>query len=297
MFVMLRGVSRFCLISVCAVIVLLASCSESKKDSIRHVIGEWEGKELVFPEHPVFTIQGKDTVFPEGNKAQYKVLSYVDTIGCTSCKIQLPNWKKLISEFDSVFQGKVDFLFYLHPKSRKEIVYLLKRDNFIFPVCIDDHDSLNILNHFPQDDMFHTFLLDKGNHIVAIGNPVRNPRIKELFLKIISGGRQQHHSDTTQAVVNVSDIDFGVIKRGKNYSKTVNVRNIGNNPLIISDVSASCDCVKVKVPQDPIPPNKSAEIVVCYRSDYSVDFEETIRFKSNSYPELPDIKLFGEVEH
>ena len=293
---MLRGFSRFCLISVCAIIALLASCSESKKDSIRHVIGEWEGKEVVFPEHPVFTIQGEDSVFLEGNKAQYKVLSYVDTIGCTSCKLPLPKWKKLISEFDSVSHGRVDFLFYLHPKSRKEIVYLLKRDKFVFPVCIDDHDSLNILNHFPQDEIFHTFLLDGENRIVAIGNPIRNPRIKELFLKIISGGGQPHHSDTTQAVVNVSDIDFGAIKRGKNHSKTVIVQNIGNNPLIITDVTASCDCVNVKVPQDPIPPNKSAEIVVCYRSDYSVDFEETIRFISNSYPELPDIKIIGEVE-
>ncbi len=286
--------------TICFFVIILSgilfSCGNSKKDTVQRVIGEWEGKEVVFPEHPVFTIQGEDTVFLEGNKAQYKVLSYVDTIGCTSCKLQLPKWKKLISEFDSVSHGRVDFLFYLHPKSRKEIVYLLKRDKFVFPVCIDDYDSLNILNRFPQDEMFHTFLLDGENRIVAIGNPIRNPRIKELFLKIISGGEQLHHSDTTLAVVNVCDIDFGVIKRGNNYSKTVIVRNIGNNPLIITDVSASCDCVKVKVPQDPIPPKKSAEIVVCYRSDYSVDFEETIHFISNSYPELPDIKIIGEVE-
>lgn len=275
---------------------ILFSCSENRKESIRHIIGKWERKEVFFPEHPVFTIQGKDTVFPMDNKSQYKVLTYVDTIGCTSCKLQLPKWKKLISEFDSVSHGRVDFLFYMHPKSRKEVIYLLRRDAFSFPVCIDDHDSLNILNHFPQDEMFHTFLLDGENRIVAIGNPIRNPRIKELFLKVISEGSQLHHSNTTRAVVNVSDVNFGVIKQGKDYSKTVIVRNIGNNPLVITDVAVSCDCVKVIVHQDTIPPNNSAEIVVCYRSDHSVDFEETIRFMTNSYPELPNIKISGKIK-
>ena len=35
---------------------------------------------------------------------------------------------------------------------------------------------------------FHTFLLDKSNKIIAIGNPIHNPKIKELYLKIIQGG-------------------------------------------------------------------------------------------------------------
>lgn len=34
---------------------------------------------------------------------------------------------------------------------------------------------------------FHTFLLDKDNKVLAIGNPIHNPKVKELYLKIIQG--------------------------------------------------------------------------------------------------------------
>ena len=34
---------------------------------------------------------------------------------------------------------------------------------------------------------FQTFLLDKDNKVLAMGNPILNPKIKELYLKIIRG--------------------------------------------------------------------------------------------------------------
>ena len=43
-------------------IIALTSCKESHKDEIARLVKEWNGKEIRFPEHPVFTILGKDTV-------------------------------------------------------------------------------------------------------------------------------------------------------------------------------------------------------------------------------------------
>lgn len=37
--------------------------------------------------------------------------------------------------------------------------------------------------------MYQTFLLDAGNKVVAIGNPIHNDRIKKLYLDIISGNK------------------------------------------------------------------------------------------------------------
>ena len=34
---------------------------------------------------------------------------------------------------------------------------------------------------------FQTFLLNKNNKVMAIGNPILNPKIKELYMKIIQG--------------------------------------------------------------------------------------------------------------
>lgn len=149
---------------------MLASCQESREEAMLRLVNEWNGKEIKFPSRSVFTIQGKDTVDFEFKDADYKVVTYIDSVGCTSCKLQLHHWKQLVAEVDSLTGGSVPFLFYFHPKDMKELRYLTRRDKFTYPVCFDEQDELNRLNRFPSDMTFQTFLLDKENKVVAIGN-------------------------------------------------------------------------------------------------------------------------------
>lgn len=66
-------------------IIVLSSCKDSPKHEIARLVKEWDGKEIRFPKYPIFTIQGKDTVDSFFRDAEYKVVSYVDSIGCISC--------------------------------------------------------------------------------------------------------------------------------------------------------------------------------------------------------------------
>ena len=100
---------------------LLCSCKESEKEKIARLVREWDGKEISFPPHSVFTIQGKDTIDFSFADAEYKIVTYVDSVGWTSCKLQLPRWKEFMHEVDSLAQGKVPFVFYFHPKDVKEL--------------------------------------------------------------------------------------------------------------------------------------------------------------------------------
>ena len=124
-------------------VLLFPSCQESRKEAMLRLVSEWKEKEVKFPEHSVFTVQGKDTVDFEFRHADYKVVTYIDSVGCTSCKLQLPRWKELLAEVDSLMEGSVPFLFYFHPKDMKELRYLTRRDRFTYPVCFDEKDEFN----------------------------------------------------------------------------------------------------------------------------------------------------------
>ena len=80
------------------VLVLFSSCKESEKEKIARLVEEWEGKEILFPARSIFTIQGKDTVDFSLADTDYKVVTYIDSVGCTSCKLQLPRWKQFMQE-------------------------------------------------------------------------------------------------------------------------------------------------------------------------------------------------------
>ena len=43
-------------------IFLLCACKETEKDKIARLVNEWESRELIFPENPIFTKLGRDTI-------------------------------------------------------------------------------------------------------------------------------------------------------------------------------------------------------------------------------------------
>ena len=120
----------------------------------------------------------------------------------------------------------------MHPKDAKEIRYLLKRDAFDRPVCIDIDDRLNKLNKFPADITFQTFLLDKDNKVTVLGNPVHNTAVKELYLKQITGKDSPNKNiPKTTAEATKTEIDFRNFRQIGSKGDNHRNKNTGDNPL------------------------------------------------------------------
>ena len=68
-------------------LLFLLACQDKKKDEIKHLVSEWQGKEIRFPKDMVFARFATDTVDFTLPKSPHKVLVFVDSIGCTSCKL------------------------------------------------------------------------------------------------------------------------------------------------------------------------------------------------------------------
>lgn len=176
------------LTSLFIVLTLIFSCKEKNKkvDDVAKIVTEWMGKEIRFPQNATCSVLGKDTSGIDLLTAEYKVLLYIDSVGCTSCKLRLHEWKSLIQEADSLFGNRLSFLFFFHPKDKKELSFLLKRDQFDYPVYMDNENQINQLNGFPRESEYQCFLLNGENKVIMIGNPVFNPNIWELYKKQIS---------------------------------------------------------------------------------------------------------------
>ena len=262
---------------------VLASCQESREEAMLRLVNKWNGKEIKFPFRSVFTIQGKDTVDFDFGNADYKVITYIDSVGCTSCKLQLPRWKKFVAEVDSLTNGRVPFLFYFHPKDIKELRYLTRRDDFTYPVCFDERDELNRLNQFPTDMTFQTFLLDKDNKVVAMGNPVLNPKVKDLYLDVIKGEKETGQAaNSTSVSVNQTVLDFGSFSQSEKQEKSFVLTNTGGGLLVIQDIITSCGCTKVEYSKEPVRPGSTLEVKVIYEAEQVEHFNKTVTVYCNA---------------
>ena len=265
------------------VCLLTASCSDSDKERLSRLVKEWEGKEILFPAHSTFTTQGKDTVDFEFKDADYKVVTYIDSVGCTSCKLQLHRWKELVAEVDSLTNGSVPFLFYFHPKDIKELRYLTRREAFTYPVCFDEKDDFNRLNRFPSEMMFQTFLLDKENRVIALGNPVQNPKVKELYLNLIKGVvKTTSRESLTTASINNTMMDFGSFPQSEKQKGSFVLTNTGKGLLVIQDITTSCGCTKVEYSKEPVRPGGTLEVKVIYEAEDAGFFNKVVTVYCNT---------------
>ncbi|MBQ3190746.1 MAG: DUF1573 domain-containing protein [Bacteroides sp] len=275
----------------------LCSCSESKEELVYRLVSEWMGKEIKFPERSVFTVQGKDTVDFTYQNADYKVLVYVDSVGCTSCKLQLDRWKKVMNEITEEADKDIPFLFFFHPKDMKELRYLTRRDSFTYPVCFDEKDELNVLNRFPSDMTFQTFLLDEENRVVSVGNPVHNPKVKELYLKHIMGSRNDSmDSPETSVELLETEKNFGNIPLNEKREYVFNLVNTGNKPLVIYDVITSCGCAKAEYGKEPVKPGETMDLKVIYNAEDKGRFRKSLRVYCNVKESPLKLTVVGVVE-
>lgn len=261
---------------------ILFSCS-NEKNKIAFLYERWNGRNIVFPSDIVFTTNVNDTIaFPL--EKSYKILTHVDSTGCVSCRLMLNHWKKWMNEVDSLTDGKVQFLYFFSPKHVSEIKHNLKVNDFDYPVCIDLKDSLGILNNFPKDDAFNTFLLDKDNKVIAIGNPIHNPKIKELYMKIIQGQpiREEKETIQTQVAMPETSFTFGDFPWQAAQTHSFEVKNTGNKPLVIQDVTTSCGCITVDFTKEPVQPGGAAVVTVTYKADRAEYFNKTITIYGNA---------------
>lgn len=76
-------------------------------------------------------------------------------------------------------------------------------------------------------------------------------------------------------------LDYGTIKKGSDGNREFIVKNIGDKPLIISEVKPGCGCTTPSWSKDPILPGKTGKIAVHYNTNTVSAFKKIIEVYSN----------------
>lgn len=87
--------------------------------------------------------------------------------------------------------------------------------------------------------------------------------------------------------------DFGNVGPDSDNITQFVVKNTGDKPLIISDVSASCGCTMPQKPEDPIPPGKSDVIEVKFHPKPGQENEiiKTVTVTANTMEKIHKLEI------
>ena len=131
--------------------------------------------------------------------------------------------------------------------------------------------------------ILQTIMLDKDNRVVAMGNPVLNPKIKDLYLGIIKGEKETGQAtNVTSVSVNQTVLDLGSFPQSEKQEKNFVLTNTGKGLLVIQDIVTSCGCTKVEYTKEPVRPGGTLEVKVTYEAEQAEYFNKTITVYCNA---------------
>jgi|UniRef100_UPI0040472956 hypothetical protein len=123
-------------------------------------------------------------------------------------------------------------------------------------------------------------------------------KIALLFIFFILAFANQVQAQETVPVISFKEnsIDFGDIVQGQKVEHTFVLTNTGKQPLIISNVAATCGCTVPSWPKEPVAPGKSAEIKVSFNSTGKVGKQNSVvRIYSNASEPIEKVSLISNV--
>ena len=179
---------------------------------------------------------------------------------------------------------------------------LLWRDNYAgLTMWIDEADSLNRLNGFPEIGALQTFLVDGENRVLAIGDPAVNPRVMRLFVDVLRSDSvmarsERQHEALTELMVDAEERELGAVAAGDTVRCSFVVRNVGAEAFVAEGVVSSCDCTRARLLADTIRPGGSAILEVEFSEAEAVsDFVRTVSVFGNTPRELT-VEISGTVK-
>ena len=271
------------LIIIALAVLSVSSCKKSARDVYAVAVEEWIGKEILFPDS-MMTVTGEMIAPPT---ADFTIVSYYDSTGCTGCRMKLPFWNEFMNKVDSAKGvNSVELIMVVATDNLKELKHLVKLNSFSGNMVYDPDDSFNRLNSFPGIAELQAFLLDHNHRVIAMGDPVVTGGVGKLYLSKI-GDDHTDGQDISQKE-EVYEFDFGKVSSGEKVSHIYKLHNESADTLKLRDIITSCECTSGSISTRIIPPGSGYDLTAEFQDTVPGEFFRTI---SILFEQKPDIQF------
>ena len=160
------------------ILLMFYSCKNAPHEVILSQVQELYGRNIVFTHNDHYVLNGRDTIIKQTN--DYKIVMYSDSLGCQECELKLGDWRLKIKELKLLGKA-VDFIFIIQSSDYSSFEHMASENLPDFPFIYDKEGKFFKQNKLFSDKRYNTFLLDKDNRIILVGNPTNGDKIWELY--------------------------------------------------------------------------------------------------------------------
>lgn len=169
--------------------ICLLSCSNSNKNRIQEEIEHFYSQRVTLPLDSMLCITDDDSEYVKRNIADnYKWVIYYDSSECSSCRLKaLYEWESIMGDLSSS-GNEIDFYFIFNVPEKRlvDIKCILATYARGLPIYIDTTSVFERMNpYLPRLSQMRTFMLNRKDTVVLVGNPMYNSHIKGMMWKLL----------------------------------------------------------------------------------------------------------------
>lgn len=291
------------------ILILAFSCQSKKSKEVENNLKEMQGKVIYFPTNLRSVCMGKDTLCPTMFENKYKMVVYIDSIGCTECNMKIERWIDIF-KYTQDSLPNLSIIYIVSPKmsQSQKITSYFKKYEIDYPIFVDSLNQFGNLNKIPKDSKYHTFLIDRQNRIVIVGSPILSDRMWQLYKDYIrkpidiSEAIKQNLNELNPTIKGITQIQLNQdsVNLGKfSYSTTKNtafqIKNEGSLPLVIQTINTACGCTTAKYDKKPIAKGETATVILEYKPNSLGYFRKSADVICNVAKGYVRLTISGEV--
>lgn len=207
--------------------------------------------------------------------------------------MKLQEWDRYMNSLMSIEDCDISFAMIVNNRDLAEIDKWVESYQFKYPIILDSTGEFLKCNALPENEMYHTLLLDGNNKILAAGNPIVNPKIRSVYYQTMLG----KDSEESIAYDRQSAIAMGIVNRGDTVEHAFTIVNPTENILTIQEIVPSCNCLIAQSSSDTISAGASTYVNVKFSTASDSGFfrrHVDIIYNENEKPER--LTLHGYIK-
>ena len=171
------------------VFALISSCTDNKKTN--KDLESFMNKKIAIPYESMdvrFCSFFSDSL---SSNDDIRIIVVFSDSGCSGCKIKEYSIIEQIC-IEKYNHANITYIVPCPKAESKNIFTMFCNSRIEGVVCIDTCNAFLHANpHFPDNELFHTFVINNEGKVLMVGNPFQNEKMEALFKKVIANEQKK----------------------------------------------------------------------------------------------------------
>lgn len=183
---------KYSLIAIIGFVLSSVLSCDKESSYIKEQMYQLHSRSIIIPYNSMLRLSDETSkYYSQPSLPKLRIIIFSDSNSCSECLLHSMSEWNIFLDLERDNQLGMTFIFDYPKQNIKSFLSLIKGSGLEHCVYVDTASCfLKVNPHIPDNPMFHTFMIDRNDSVVVVGDPARNMKVRELMYRIINANEK-----------------------------------------------------------------------------------------------------------